>query len=558
MLVKLYVQNYALIRELDISFTAGLTVITGETGAGKSILLGALSLVLGNRADTNVLLDKTTKCVVEGTFRIKEYDLEQFFMENDLDYDHTTIIRREINPAGKSRAFINDTPVNINILRDLGDRLIDIHSQHQNLVLSESMFQLNVIDSFAGNSTLRGKFRQIYNNYRKLKKEHDGLKEIAEKNKSDLEYYRFQYEEMEAAKLKKGEQEELEKEQEMLSHVEEISMALANASGIMNSDQSSLLNMLRDASQAIGKIKDYLPEADKLLSRLNSAYIELDDMAGEIERLAAGIDADPDRLNLVNERLNTLYSLIQKHRAKDLEDLILKKEELGRMVQTIVTSDERLEELEALLKKEHELVKSLAEEISARRNSITGAVEEEITLMLKQLGMPNARFRITLRKTPDFNPAGADLADFLFSANKQVAPENIAKVASGGELSRVMLSLKSLLTLNTGLPTIIFDEIDSGVSGEVADKVGQILSGMGRYMQVINITHLPQIAARGSEHYHVFKDDTKDSTITRVKLLSSDERAHEIARLLSGSEVTPAAVKNARELLKAAGRQSKD
>jgi len=552
MLVRLSVHNYALIRELDIGLENGLTIITGETGAGKTILLGALSLILGARADTNVLLNKTAKCIVEGTFRIDEYDLSDFFSGNELDFDPITILRREINPAGKSRAFINDTPVTINLLKELGDRLIDIHSQHQTLMLNDNSFQLNVIDSFAGNNILRNDYRVVYGNYRKLKKEYNEIKEKADQNKADLEYYRFQLNQLEEAKLACGEQEELEKEQEILEHAGEIKLALELASTLLSSEDKSVLNLLKELKVAIGKIKSFLPEAESFYQRADSAFIELNDLAGDIDKLSAVIEADPGRLTKVNDRLDLVYSLIQKHRVKDLNELIVKHEELNTLVKSIVTSDENLEELELLLEKELNSLKLLAEGISTNRKNVISDVELKISEILRQLGMPNGKFRIEITRANDFNPSGIDNADFLFSANKQVTPENIAKVASGGELSRVMLSLKSLLTKNNNLPTIIFDEIDSGVSGEVADKVGQILSDMGRYMQVINITHLPQVASRGTKHYHVYKDDIGDSTITRIKLLSYDERILEVAKLLSGSEVTSTALKNARELLKAA------
>jgi DNA repair protein RecN (Recombination protein N) len=552
MLVKLSVHNYALIKELDIGFENGLTIITGETGAGKSILLGALSLILGARADTNVLMDKTTKCVVEGTFRIDDYDLNDFFSANELDFDTLTILRREINPAGKSRAFINDTPVTINLLKELGDRLIDIHSQYQTLMLNDNSFQLNVIDSFAGNSSLRNDYKTVYTNFRKLKKEFNEIKEKADQNKADLEYYRFQLVQLDEARLVNGEQAELEKEQEILEHASEIRLALEMASSLLSSDEKSVLNLIKEVKTTIGKIKTFLPEADSFYKRADSSFIELDDLAGELEKLSGGIEADPDRLINVNNRLDLIYSLIQKHRVKDLNELIIRHEELNNLIKTIVTSDERLEELELHLEKELNALKLLADEISSNRRNVIPDVEIKICELLRQLGMPNGKFRIEINRAHDYNSSGIDNADFLFSANKQVNPENIAKVASGGELSRVMLSLKSLLTKNINLPTIIFDEIDSGVSGEVADKVGQILSDMGRYMQVINITHLPQVASRGTKHYHVYKDDIGDSTITRIKLLSYDERILELAKLLSGSEVTETAIKNATELLKAA------
>ena len=551
MLIKLFVQNYALIRELDVEFENGLTIITGETGAGKSILLGALSLILGTRADSSVLLDKNEKCIVEGTFRIEEYELNEFFISNNIDYEPVSTLRREINPAGKSRAFINDTPVTVNILKELGDRLIDIHSQHQTLMLNDNSFQLNLIDSFSGTAGIKNEYRETYSNYRRLKKEYTSIKEKADKNKADLEYYQFQYNQLDEAKLKSGEQTELEAEQELLGHTEEIKLALGSSSNLFLAEGISILSMLREVKSYLGRIITFLPESESLLSRTESALIELDDLAAEVEKLTVSIEADPQRLAIVNNRLDNIYTLIQKHRVTDLAELIKKKDEIKELIGSIVSSDERIIELETLLDKEASRLKTVSEEISNKRKSVLSDIELRITELLKQLGIPNAKFRITLTHLQEFTTTGFDQADFLFSANKQIAPENLAKIASGGELSRVMLSLKSLLTKNNNLPTIIFDEIDAGVSGEVADKVGQILSGMGKYMQVINITHLPQVASRGTRHYHVYKDDTDNSTFTRVKLLSPEERILEVARLLSGSEVTETAMKNARELLKA-------
>ena len=552
MLIKLYVQNYVFIRELDLSLNKGLTVITGETGAGKSILLGALSLILGARADVSALLDKSSKCVVEGTFSIKGYGLEDFFEKNDLEYDDITIIRREINPAGKSRAFINDIPVTLNILNELGDRLIDIHSQHENLMLNENIFQLNVIDSFAGNLALRNEYRRVYNEYRRLEKEYNELKEKSEKNQADLEYYQFQLNQLLEAKIVPGEQEELEKEQELLEHAEEIKASLNMAVSLLSSEEASVLGMLAEVKQLMGKLRTYLPAADTLAERVNSAYIELDDILSETEKLLAGISDNPERLKVVNERLDLLNSLVHKHRVKNSDELIIKTGELNKLVSSIVSSDERLEQLEKEIAKKYEEMKLLGEQLSGKRKEVIPEMEQKITSMLRQLGMPHARFRVELSKMPAWSSTGNDRADFLFSANREVPPENITKVASGGELSRVMLSLKSMLSSAGNLPTIIFDEIDAGVSGEVADKVGKILAEMGKNMQVINITHLPQVAARGQTHFHVFKDDTGKTTVTRIKLLRDDERVMEIAKLLSGSEVTETAVKNARELLNAA------
>jgi len=554
MLLKLAVQNYALIRELDLSLENGLTIITGETGAGKSILLGALSLILGARADSSVLLDKTEKCVVEGTFKIEEYDLEDFFSKNDLDFESPAILRREINPAGKSRAFVNDTPVTISLIKELGDRLIDIHSQHQVLMLNDNAFQLNIIDSFAGTGQIRNKYRTDYYNLRKLQKEFDELKERSDRNKADLEYYKFLLNQLEEAKLRKGEQEELEKEQKLLENAEEIKLALSSASRILSGENVSLLSMLREARTILGKIEAFLPAEPNIPSRMNSVFIELDDLANEIDRLEQDTEADPDRLEKINGRLDNLYSLIQKHRLRDLNELILKKAEIENIIKSIVTGDDRLNELSAVLKSSAESLMALADEISGKRKSALPEIESKITELLRNLGMANARFGIELSKTKDFTSSGTDTIDFLFSANKQTEPENLARIASGGELSRVMLSLKSLLTRSKNLPTIIFDEIDSGVSGEIADKVGQILSGMGKYMQVVNITHLPQVASRGTVHYHVYKEETGDSTITRIKLLTAGERIREVARLLSGSEVTETAIKNAKELIKAGSK----
>lgn len=552
MLRKLFVQNYALIRELDVEFENGLTIITGETGAGKSILLGALSLILGTRADTTVLLDKNEKCIVEGTFLIDEYDLNEFFNRNGLDYENVASIRREINPAGKSRAFINDTPVTVNLLKELGDKLIDIHSQHQTLMLNDNTFQLNVIDSFAGTAKLKSEYKSVYNEYQKLRKEYLMAKDKADRNKADLEYYQFQLNQLEDAKLKNGEQEEMEAEQELLGHSEEIKLSLGQSSDLFSRDGNSILSMLREVRSNITRIKTFLPKSENLLQRAESSLIELNDLAGEIEKLGSSVEADPQRLTYVNNRLDTIYSLIQKHRAANLNELIIKREEIRDIIKSIISSDERLSEVEALLSEKLTSLTRIAGEMSVKRAAVLPEIEMKVTELLKQLGMPYGRFQINLTKVADFMPAGVDQADFLFSANRQIMPENLAKIASGGELSRVMLSLKSLLTRYNNLPTIIFDEIDSGVSGEVADKVGQILSGMGKYMQVVNITHLPQVASRGTKHYHVYKDDIDNSTFTRVKLLTAEERILEVARLLSGSEVTEAAMRNARELLDSA------
>jgi len=552
MLSKLFVQNYVFIRELDICLGDGLTVITGETGAGKSILLGALSLILGSRADSSALLDKSVKCIVEGTFSIKGYDLESYFERHDLEYDDITIIRREINPAGKSRAFINDTPVTLDILKELGSRLIDIHSQHQNLMLNENIFQINVIDSFAGTTELRNKYRRLYESYRRLEKEYNLLKEQSEKNQADLEYYRFQLDQLLEAKIKPGEQEELEKEQEILEHAGEIKSSLNTVVALLSAEESSVLSHLSEARQIMKKMAGLLQPAVSLSERIDQVYIELDDILSETEKILSGIEDDPEKLQMVTGRLDLLNSLIHKHRVNNSDDLIVKTGELSKLVSSIITGDERLVGMEKELAIIFEEMRNKADELSEKRKKVIPEIEQQITSMLRQLGMPNARFRVEIKPSENFTSTGTDRADFLFSANMDVPPENLTRVASGGELSRVMLSLKSLLSSAGNLPTIIFDEIDSGVSGEVADRVGKILSDMGRYMQVINITHLPQVAARGKDHFHVYKDITGNTTVTRIKMLTGEERILEVAKLLSGSEVTPTAVENARELLSAA------
>ncbi|MBM3420841.1 MAG: DNA repair protein RecN [Bacteroidetes bacterium] len=550
MLVRLSVQNYALIRELNMEPGGRLTIITGETGAGKSILLGALSLILGNRADTSVLLNKDEKCVVEGLFNLAGKEMEIYFGENDLDYDDNTILRREINPAGKSRAFVNDTPVNLNILRDIGDRLVDIHSQHNNLLLNDSAFQLGVIDSVAGNSSLLHSYREVYEEYRQLRKEYDSLKENTDRNKADLEYYQFQLTQLKEAALVPGEQQGLEQERETLAHAGDIRLALGAVTSALSSDDISALKMIRDARSALQRVAGYIGGGDEMLARLESAGIELDDIAATLSQVLNLTEDNPQRLQIINDRLDQLNALMHKHRVNTLEELIEKAAEIEKLVTGIETGDERLIELEPLLKLCSERLASASRLLTESRSKVTGVLESTVAGLLKSLGIPNARFSVRLSAANGYMPTGDDRAEFLFSANRQVPPETLSRVASGGELSRVMLSLKYLLSKSRRLPSVIFDEIDSGVSGEVAGMVGDMLAQMGKTMQVINITHLPQIAALGDTHYFVYKNDTSDSTITHLKLLSKEERVMEVARLLSGSEITDAAVEHARTLFK--------
>ncbi|MCU0378794.1 MAG: DNA repair protein RecN [Bacteroidales bacterium] len=550
MLRRLTVKNYAIIRELDMGFGEGFTIITGETGAGKSILLGALGLVLGDRADTSVLLSKEEKCIVEAEFNIRGYDLEELFEGVGIDYDDEAILRREITPAGKSRAFINDTPVMLGVLKELGSRLIDVHSQHQTLLLGNNMFQMRVIDAYAGTSDLFREYAAVYRNYLSASREYDAAAGSAARNRADYDYYNHQMEELAAAKLKQGETEELEREQELLTNAGEIKEALAAAAAALSGEDVSALSLLRMARANLGKISQWMEDASELEKRLGSALVELNDISYEAEKLNDRTLADPERLDYVTRRLDTLYTLMQKHRCNNLNELLTRQKEIEEQVSSTSDIDERLEELKKRSDKLYSEALRLAGEMSVRRNASSGSLSSEITAMLLKLGMPHARFIIRFGNLTAPGVSGTDRVDFLFSANRQVQPEELSRIASGGELSRLMLCLKSILASSSGLPAIIFDEIDSGVSGEVASMVGTILSDMGRTMQVINITHLPQVASRGKIHYHVYKEENDHSTITRVRLLNVDERVTEVARLLSGSTITEAAISNARELLR--------
>ncbi len=549
MLRRLTVKNYAIIRELDMGFGDGFTVITGETGAGKSILLGALGLALGERADTSVLLSQDEKCIVEADFNVRGYELEALFDDNGLDYDDELILRREITPAGKSRAFINDTPVTLNVMKELGTRLIDVHSQHQTLLLGNSMFQLRVIDAYAGAASLSGEYRNAWARYLRARHAYDDVAGDAERERADFDYYSHQLEELLAARLTAGEQEALEQEQERLTNAGEIKEALTAVTTALSGDGSSVLSLLRTVRNRLAKISDWLPEAAALERRIDAQLIDLNDISYEAEKLNSNTADDPGRLEQVTARLDTIWSLMQKHRCRDLSELLSRQEQIADRVSMSAGVDERITDLKKSADEAYAVVTELAGRLSAARREAVSAFTREITAMLKKLGMPHARFETDLIPLELPGPSGVEKAEFMFSANRQVEPEELSRCASGGELSRVMLCLKSVLASSSGLPAIIFDEIDSGVSGEVASMVGDILEDMGRSMQVINITHLPQVASRGTLHYHVYKEESDHSTITRVRLLNNVERVQEIARLLSGSTVTEAAVNNARELL---------
>jgi DNA repair protein RecN (Recombination protein N) len=550
MLKSLFVQNYALISHLEIDFNSGLSILSGETGAGKSILLGALSLILGQRADTSVLNDKSTKCIVEGTFDLEGYDLEPLFRENDLDYDKNTIIRREVSSQGKSRAFVNDTPVGLSILKEMGDKLVDIHSQHENLLLAQNAFQLSVVDHFSGLHKQLSGYQTVFNQFRAASAEFLELKASADKARADLDYYQFQYDQIEKANLSEGDQEDLESELETLLHAEDIKSSLIRANFVLSGEEINLLEQLRELQIGLEKIASHYRPAEELARRIESAYLELKDLSEESERSGMTIEYDPQRIENIQVRLNLIYELQQKHQVKDIPGLMEVYEDLRSKIDNLSNIDFRLEELEKRLTILVSDLEERATDLTDSRKTSIPEMEKRITELLIQVGIPNARFSIKHEILTEYTATGRDAIHFLFSANKQGNLMDLSKVASGGELSRVMLSLKSLLTGSAAVPTIIFDEIDAGVSGEIADKVGNIIKGLSKNTQIINITHLPQIASKGEQHYKVYKEDREDKTVTLIKLLDYDERIVEIARMLSGEQVTDAAFQNARDLLK--------
>jgi DNA repair protein RecN (Recombination protein N) len=549
MLCNLVVENYALISSLSIEFRKGLTIITGETGAGKSILLGALSLILGKRADTSVLLDKEKKCLVEGTFDITRYGLESFFAEKGIDYDDQPIVRREIAASGKSRAFINDLPVNLEVLTEFGLKLIDIHSQHQNLNLADSEFQMKVIDSFAHNLDLLKTYRSHFTLYTEIRQKLRQLAEEADRSRAELDYIQFQYNQLIEAKLSDGEQEALEFEREKLSHAEEIKTGLGMVQELLQDGDTSVLKQLKEVQGAFGRFMKYLHGNDDLPAQLESAYIEIKDVAREAEILNNQLTFDPDRLTEVNDRLNLLYSLEKKHRVSTVAELILIQQQLQVKLATINGYDQSLEELTQKRDETQGVLQQLAAELCVRRNNVLASFQHQVVDMLLAVGIPHAGFSVVLEKLDSLNAWGSDTVRFLFTANKNMPLQDIARVASGGELSRLMLCVKSLLSDSIALPTIIFDEIDTGVSGEIAERVGNIIQRMAEKMQIINITHLPQVASKGKNHYLVYKTDHEQTTVTRMKLLTPEERHIEIAKMLSGEEITRAALENARALL---------
>lgn len=551
MLQSIFIQNYALIDKLDISFTSGFSVITGETGAGKSIILGAIGLLLGQRADVKAIKKGASKCIVEATFRIANYGMEAFFQENNIEYEpDECILRREVSANGKSRAFINDTPASLAQMKVLGEKLIDVHSQHQNLLLNKEGFQLNILDILAQDETQFSAYQAVYQSYKKIAKELEDFIAQAEKSRQDEDYIRFQLEQLEEAGLKENEQTDLEQEAETLSHAEDIKAGLYKASQLINGEEGGTVSLTKECMQTLQGLTQVYAPAREWMERLNSCYIELKDLAREIDNAEEEVEFNPSRLDFVNERLNLIYSLQQKHHVQTVEELLELTENYRNQLNAITSFDDRIAELEGEKKKLYAEVLKQAGVLTQLRAQSARHIESQMESLLIPLGMPNVRFAVelTARKEPDSK--GMDSVTFLFSANKNGTLQNVASIASGGEIARVMLSLKAMIAGAVKLPTIIFDEIDTGVSGSIAEKMALIMQDMGRQnRQVISITHLPQIAARGITHYKVYKEDTETGTNSHIRRLSDEERVQEIAHMLSGSTLTEAAVQNARALL---------
>ena len=551
MLKQLYIKNFTLIDELDIQLFPGFSVITGETGAGKSIILGALSLLLGQRADSKSIKSGCDRCIIEAHFDLSRYQLESLFADNDIDYDNEDcIFRRELTSTGKSRSFINDTPVSLAVMKSIGQQLVDIHSQHQNLLLQEEDFQLNVVDIIAQDGKQLSDYQQAFKDYQTARKAVVRMEEELAKAAENEDFMRFQYNELQEANLEPGQQEELEQESETLSHVEDIKEALFNAEGILSGEEANLVESLREVSRTLSNIKGVFADVAEVTERIDSCYIELKDIAAEVSQLSSHVDYDPKRLDFINDQLGIIYSLEKKHRVETVEELITLRNQLKEQLSHLDNSSEEMDILRQQEKAAREKALKKASELNALRLKAAQKVEKEMKSRLVPLGIPNIRFVVDITQT-EMTDKGTDKVAFLFSANTSTAMQPVAQIASGGEIARVMLSLKAMISGTVKLPTIIFDEIDTGVSGRVAEMMAKIMQEMGQTdRQVISITHLPQIAALGRHHYKVYKEETKEGTKSRMSLLSDEERIQEIAQMLSGSDVTTAAINNAKELLK--------
>ena len=551
MLKHLYIKNFTLIDELDIDLYKGFSVMTGETGAGKSIILGAIGLLLGQRADIKAIKQGAEKCVIEAQFDLSRYDMEDFFTENDIEYDaEETIIRRELTSAGKSRAFINDTPVQLSMLKELGERLVDVHSQHQNLLLNKQDFQMNVVDIIADDAKQLALYQNVYSEFHVALKQLETLRDDIERNRQNLDFLQFQCDELVGANLQEGEQEELEQQSDTMAHSEDIKSTLYTADNALSAEGTGIVESLRSSLSALRSIERVLPSAAEYVQRIDSTYIELKDLAQDISSQLERIEFDPAEFDAINNRLDRLYDLQKKYHVESVGELIEKRDELKRQLSNIENSDEALAELETRCQQLKAEAQKHADALTKLRSKAARQVEKELQARLVPLGMPNVRFSIEMTKT-DLGPSGQDKVAFLFSANTSTPLQPVSQVASGGEIARVMLSLKAMISGAVKLPTIIFDEIDTGVSGKIAEQMAQIMQEMGRNdRQVISITHLPQIAALGAVHYKVEKEETAQGTTSRMRQLTSDERITEIAQMLSGSDISDAAIQNAKQLLR--------
>ena len=551
MLRKLFIKNYALIDHLDIELYPGFSVITGETGAGKSIILGAIGLLLGQRADSKSIKAGAEKCVIEAHFDLSRYPMQDFFVENEIEQDsEDTIIRRELTATGKSRAFINDMPVGLSQLKELGEQLVDVHSQHQNLLLQKQDFQLSVVDIIANDSQELAAYQQSYSQLQTAKSQLQELKDDIERNRQNADFLQFQYEELENARLTEGEQEELEQQSETMEHAEDIKTALYEADNALYSDQTGAVSLVRTAKNALSSISQVMPNTAELAERLESCRIELKDIADEVSSMLEDTDFDPSELDHINSRLDRIYELEKKYHAETVEELISQRDELKQKLNSIENSDEALAELEAKCQQLTAKCQQQADALTKLRVKAGKEIEQQLRQRLVPLGMPNVRFEANIQKG-ELGRNGQDQVAFLFSANTSTPLQPVAQVASGGEIARVMLSLKAMISGAVKLPTIIFDEIDTGVSGKIAEKMADIMQEMGQTeRQVISITHLPQIASKGSHHYRVSKEETQKGTTSLMQELDNNERITEIAQMLSGSEITKAAIENAKQLLK--------
>ena len=545
MLRRLTVENYALIERLDLELDSHLNIITGETGAGKSILLGALGLLLGNKNESGTLRDESRSCIIEGTFDVEGYGLEPIFEENDIDYEPQTVIRRMISASGKSRSFVNDMPVPLSVLRDLGVRLIDIHSQHRNMILSDEAFRTSALDTLAESVEQVGEYRTLYAELRAAERESERMASEAESLRKDEEWLRYQVEEFEAAALKEGELKEAESELSVLENADQIGEALTMVRNILDADEVGVLEQLASAENAVRYVSRNYPAGEEIAARLHSVVAELKDLGQVVADDSERIDANPERLQYLTERVNLIYSLCQKHRVQTLEELLLVQERLSAQLHAITHSDEALEQQQRKIAALREKATKSAKKIHALREKAAKSMSKSIEQSLTQLGMPEARFVVEVADAGELLASGSDRIRFMFSANARMAPQPVEKIASGGEISRVMLSLKALLAEKSKLPTIIFDEIDTGVSGRIADAMGGIICSLSENMQVVSITHLPQVASKGDTHFVVYKHDSR----TNITRLTPDERIEEVAKMLSGSEITSAAIEQARLLL---------